>query len=362
MASKVVSTLKETASEPILTGALLYLLTRGPSNLRERILGPFQTNLLAKNGVARLAVFITALKVLTGLGVVRRINGALNSLAWNNWKLFGRPGAPFEFGPEKKELVIITGGSSGFGYEMVKSFANHARVVVLDVADFPPELSSIPDVHFYKCDITDASGVEGLCKEVLQTHGDATVLINNAGIGSGKLVLETSNAESEKLLKVNLLSHLTLIREFLPGMLRKNKGHIVTIASMASFLAAPGLLDYCISKVGALYVSEGVRAECLSRYPGGEGICFTSVHPSWHQTGILKGNEATIAKFGIVPDPPTNVSDLVVKQVLNGKSGRLVVPKSEESKTGLRNWPLWAQDIALGLVWQRKDSFGFAKK
>lgn len=142
MASKVVSTLKETASEPILTGALLYILTRGPSHLRERILGPFQTNLLAKNGVARLAVFITALKVLTGLGVVQRINGALNSLAWNNWKLFGRPGAPFEFGPEKKELVIITGGSSGFGYEMVKSFAYHARVVVLDVADFPPELSS----------------------------------------------------------------------------------------------------------------------------------------------------------------------------------------------------------------------------
>lgn len=152
---------------------------------------------------------------------------------------------------------------------------------------------------------------------------------------------------------------------------------------MASFVAAPGLLDYCCSKIGALYVSEGqsyclviirirnsrqltwypgVRAECLSRYPGGEGICFTSVHPSWHQTGILKGGEASLAKFGIVPDPPTNVSDLVVKQVLNGKSGRLVVPKSEESKTGLRNWPVWAQDIALGLVWQRKDSFGFAKE
>jgi all-trans-retinol dehydrogenase (NAD+) len=49
-----------------------------------------------------------------------------------------------------------------------------------------------------------------------------------------------------------------LIREFLPGMLRKKKGHIVTIASMASFVAAPGLLDYCCSKVGALFVSEGI--------------------------------------------------------------------------------------------------------
>lgn len=56
---------------------------------------------------------------------------------------------------------------------------------------------------------------------------------------------------------MNLISHFVLIREFLPGMLRKRKGHIVTIASMASFVAAPGLLDYCCSKVGALYVSEG---------------------------------------------------------------------------------------------------------
>jgi all-trans-retinol dehydrogenase (NAD+) len=168
-------------------------------------------------------------------------------------------------------------------------------------------------------------------------------------------------------------------------MLRKNKGHIVTVASMASFVAAPGLLDYCCSKVGALYLSEGqsrlalnypisvrlhnslhynlgIRAECLGRYPGGEGICTTSVHPSWHQTGILKGGEASLTKFGIVPDPPKNVSDLVVSHVLSGKSGRLCVPKAEEGKTGVRGWPLWARDIVLGNVWQRKDTFSFAKK
>jgi all-trans-retinol dehydrogenase (NAD+) len=166
-------------------------------------------------------------------------------------------------------------------------------------------------------------------------------------------------------------------------MLRKKKGHIVTIASMASFVAAPGLLDYCCSKVGALFVSEGkscvgsgsrdiktssltqpsgIRAECLTRYSDGKGICTTSVHPSWHQTGILKGSEVALAKYGIIPDPPSKVSDLVVKQVLDGKSGRLCVPKSEEGKTGLRNWPLWAQDLVYGHVWQRKDQFGFAKQ
>jgi all-trans-retinol dehydrogenase (NAD+) len=129
------------ASEPVLTGGLLYLLTRGPPDLRARLLAPFHDNLLSQNGVTRLAAFITLLKVLTTAGVLRRINQALNRLAWNNWTL-GRAGAEWKFGDRKEEVVLITGGSSGFGYEMVKGFSKVARVVVLDIQAFPPELDA----------------------------------------------------------------------------------------------------------------------------------------------------------------------------------------------------------------------------
>ena len=139
MAARAFSTAKDTLTEPVVTGGLLYLLTRGPPHVRERLLQPFQNSLLAKNGVARIAALIAALKVLTALGVAKRISQALNRIALNNWSL-GRPGAPFKFGPSGEELVIVTGGSSGFGYEMVKSFSKHARVVALDVSPFPPEL------------------------------------------------------------------------------------------------------------------------------------------------------------------------------------------------------------------------------
>ena len=68
----------------------------------------------------------------------------------------------------------------------------------------------MPDVHFYKCDITDTPAVEALCKEIRDTHGEATVLVNNAGIGIGKTVLEvrTLYPYSTQLLKVtnNLFS------------------------------------------------------------------------------------------------------------------------------------------------------------
>ena len=273
MALSAVSGISKLASEPIFTGGLLYLLTRGPPHLRARILAPFQNNLLANNSVARVAALIVGLKVLTFVGILRRINQALNRLAWNNWT-FGRSGAEFKFGPMKEEIVLITGGSSGFGYEMVKAFSKVARVVVIDISYLPPELHALPDVHFYQCDVSDTEALERVCGKVKKDHGNISVLVNNAGIGIGKTLLgvsdslemteesadwkQTSNVESQKLLQVNLFSHLVLIREFLPGMLAQKKGHIVSIASMASFVAAPGLVDYCISKIGALYLTEGL--------------------------------------------------------------------------------------------------------
>ncbi|KAJ4340670.1 hypothetical protein N0V87_002331 [Didymella glomerata] len=359
MAYRAYSGLTEAASEPLLTGSLLYLLTRGPPHIRAKLLAPFQSILPVftntPKGVARLATLITILKVLTTAGVLRRINAGLNRLAWNNWSL-SRNGADWQFGPSKKELVLITGGSSGFGYEMVKSFSKHARVVAIDVSPFPAELDALHSVSYYQCDITDTEALEALCEQIKSEHGTISVLINNAGIGVGKTLLETSNAESQRLIQVNLMSHFVLIRAFVPDMLKQRKGHVVSIASMASFVAAPGLIDYCISKIGALYLTEGLRAECLAHYPNGRSICTTSIHPSWHQTGILKNaGKDLLDKHGIVPDPPSRVSDVVVEQVLAGRSGRICVPKDQERHMGVRNWPRWAQDMVFGLVFSKKS-------
>ncbi|KAF2659094.1 NAD(P)-binding protein [Lophiostoma macrostomum CBS 122681] len=339
------------ANEPVITGALLYILTKGPPHIRERLLRPLQP--LSLKGKARLDAFVSALKVLTVLGVFKKANNALNWLALKNWSL-QRKGAPFEFGPAKKELVVITGGCSGFGYELVKDFNPIARVVIIDVSPLPAELEKLSDVHYYQCDVTDTSAVVATCEAIRQSHGHPTILINNAGIANKKTILETSNENCEKLFKVNLTSHFVLIREFLPAMLELKKGHIVTMASMASFLAVPGLVDYCCTKVGALYLTEGLRNELLSRYPGGETICTSSIHPSWHDTGIIKGIENFLEKGGHQVDPPSNVSKAVLEQVVKARSGRVYVPGSEVKKASLRNQPLWFQDFILKNVWKRK--------
>jgi len=72
--------------------------------------------------------------------------------------------------------------------------------------------------------------------------------------------------------------------------------------------------------------------------------------------------EKKLNEYGIYPDPPINVSNRIVEQVLKGRSGRLVVPKSEERKTGLRNWPRWVQDLLFGNVWRNEKRFAFGKE
>lgn len=118
---------------------------------------------------------------------------------------------------------------------------------------------TVPEVYFYKCDLSDLNNIGSCTSAIKNRHGNPTVLINNAGIANGltNTVMNTNTQKLEKIFNVNLLSHFVLIREFLPGMLEARKGHVVTMASAASFNGHAGLVDYCCTKAGALALHEG---------------------------------------------------------------------------------------------------------
>lgn len=216
-------------------------------------------------------------------------------------------------------------------------------------------------VHYYKCDLTDTDAIVSISAQIRNAHGTPSVLINNAGIGWGKTVLDTTNEEVEAIVKINLISHFVLIKEFVPGMLKARKGHVVTMASMASFAAVPGLVDYAVTKVGIMALHEGkcceasnsslltrtgLRNELITAYENGDCVNMTVVHPGWHSTGITKPFEQRLkTQKGVEFDPAINTAEAVVKQVLAGKSGSLFVPKELSKSSGSRRLPIWLQDL-----------------
>jgi all-trans-retinol dehydrogenase (NAD+) len=104
----------------------------------------------------------------------------------------------------------------------------------------------------YKCDVTNRQDVYDLANRVRAEIGDITILVNNAGIVSGKKIFDPDNSDAymEKTVQVNTISHFWTVKAFLPTMVSRNHGHLVTIASSAGLVGVNGLADYCASKFG----------------------------------------------------------------------------------------------------------------
>lgn len=92
------------------------------------------------------------------------------------------------------------------------------------------------------------------------------MLVNNAGVMKIKTMLAESEEEIRQVFDVNVIANFLLIKEFLPAMIKRNHGHIVTIASLASFITGVQNVDYSCSKAGALAMHEGLAQELRHAY------------------------------------------------------------------------------------------------
>jgi all-trans-retinol dehydrogenase (NAD+) len=104
----------------------------------------------------------------------------------------------------------------------------------------------------YRVDVTNRDTVYEMAQRVQSEMGEVTILVNNAGIVSGKKIFDPENNDAymEKTVQVNTISHFWTVKAFMPRMIAKNHGHLITIASSAGLVGVNGLADYCASKFG----------------------------------------------------------------------------------------------------------------
>lgn len=225
--------IKYTILNPIITGPLLFILTIAPKSYQQPILQELSAYVSQAN-VERL---VLALKWLFGFSLVTTLNIFLSELAQNNFR-WKSEAHRYDW---PKEIAVVTGAGSGFGRLISEGFASHGiKVMALDIQDsLPAEMKSNKQIHYYKCDVTSVEAVNTTAEAIRAQHGNPSILINNAGVAYEANILKATPEQVHRIFNVNTISHYFTVNAFLPSMISQHKGHVVTIASMASFLSGP---------------------------------------------------------------------------------------------------------------------------
>ncbi len=177
-------------------------------------------------------------------------------------------GAP----PLAGRTAVVTGASRGIGLavaEELQSAGAHVVRLARSLRDTGADRRT--DMA---CDVTDAAQVARCAERVLKDRGAPDILVNNAGAFLLKPIGETSPEEYAAQLKDNLVGLFIVLRAFLPGMLARAGGHIVTIGSTADHQAYAHNAAYASSKYGARGLHEVLSAEVA-----GTGLRTTLLSP-----------------------------------------------------------------------------------
>ncbi|KAM5281075.1 short-chain dehydrogenase/reductase family 16C member 6-like [Ctenodactylus gundi] len=193
------------------------------------------------------------------------------------------------------ETVLITGAGSGLGRLLALRFAKLGAILVLwdineegnkETCRLAKEKGATK-VFAYTCDCSNRQEVYRVADQVREEVGDVTILINNAGVVTGKLFLDIPDHMVERSFYVNAISHFWTYKAFLPAMMKANHGHLVCISSIAGVVGINSLSDYCASKFAAFGLAESLFLE-LSVLKKTQ-VKTTIVCPYFTNTGMFEG-------------------------------------------------------------------------
>jgi NAD(P)-dependent dehydrogenase (short-subunit alcohol dehydrogenase family) len=335
---------------PFLSGPLLLSATYYPDTVRH-IIASITTN-LPEQVLTWLSSLphppaITTLRVLVALSLLRTVNRALNTMASNSWRLCAAKGWDWP-----NEIAVVTGGSSGIGKGIVERLvALGVRVAVFDIQDLPKELQGTARIRFFHCDVTSSESVAAAADAVRREFGHPSILINNAGIARPAPILKTSEEFLRRIFGVNLMSLWFTTQQLLPRMIQLNKGHVVTVASIASFVALATAADYSATKAGALAFHESLASEIKHQYRA-PNVLTSVVHPNFVKTPLLDDFCGRLERAGVRLLTSDRIADEVVAQIKRRRGGQLVIPSSATGISGIRGWPTWIQEFLRDAVAQ----------
>jgi short-subunit dehydrogenase len=204
-----------------------------------------------------------------------------------------------------KKVVVITGTSTGIGFESVILFAQNGYKVIATMRDLSKtdlnnriEKENL-DIEIMQLDVTNEDSVTTCINKIIDTQGTIDILINNAGGGFAKTTEQATEQEMKWVTDLNYFGVIRCTKAVLPIMRKQNKGHIINITSVGGLVGQPFNEFYC----GAKFAVEGYTEALASYLTDSFGINFSIVEPGGISTEFMKSTMGKTAVDGQMAHP-----------------------------------------------------------
>jgi len=281
----------------------------------------------------------------------------------NKWRNAGTPGR-LDWG---EQVIVITGGSSGIGALLANTLAlRQCTVAVLDI--HPIETDNY-NITYYKCDVSDWKQVESVSKQIQEELGRPTVIINNAGVIQGKLILDLTDEDVKQTFNVNVVAQFNILRAFLPHLVAEKQGHVVTVSSLLGRAGCAQVADYAASKAALISLHDCLRQELDYRYHA-PLVRTTLLTPGLVQTPMFSG-QRPLRENAVMPGwlfdflMPAIAPHDIVKEIIKAldlqESRDIVLPELAKASVIMPVLPYWVNYWSKWVSGANKAMIGFKK-
>lgn len=191
------------------------------------------------------------------------------------------------------KTVLVTGGNTGIGKEIVTMFAQAKAHVVVNYLYQEKEAEELRDslenITLLKGDVSKMDDVEAMVLKLKELGLSIDVLVNNAGITRDNLMLRMSEKEFDEVINVNLKGTWAMCKGLTKAFLKKRSGSIINIASVVGLIGNAGQANYVASKAGIIGLTKSLAKEFGSR-----GVRVNAIAPGFIQTKMTDDLPETV--------------------------------------------------------------------
>jgi D-xylose 1-dehydrogenase len=235
----------------------------------------------------------------------------------------------------RDRVIVITGGASGIGEAIVVACAmQSARVVFLDIQDTAAqqlihriEAGGFTALTYYHCDLTDIAALEATMAKVLDKFGTVDVLVNNAGNDARHTIEETTSANWDQAMAVNLKHQFFMAKAVIPAMKKAGRGSIINMSSIGWVIPSTRLPVYVTAKAAIVGMTRTLAHEL-----GANNIRVNSVMP-----GAILTERQKQLWFTETYKTEILANQALKRMLLPAEVARLVLFLAAEDSSGITN-------------------------